>query len=63
MSQTLSIQENYLVVFVSPRIYFGIYTAVCPTQKKIKKIHASLSIVRHVGLRVDFSSTNFVLGL
>ena len=25
--------------------------------------HAPLSIVRHVGLHVDFSSTNFVLGL
>jgi hypothetical protein len=25
--------------------------------------HAPLSIVRHVGLHVDFSSTNFLLGL
>ena len=25
--------------------------------------HAPLSIVRHVGLHVDFSSTNFFLGL
>ena len=25
--------------------------------------HAPLSIVRHVGLHVDFSSTNFSLGL
>jgi hypothetical protein len=25
--------------------------------------HAPLSVVRHVGLHVDFSSTNFFLGL
>jgi hypothetical protein len=30
---------------------------------KIPVDHAPLSIVRHVGLHVDFSSTNFFLGL
>jgi hypothetical protein len=30
---------------------------------KIPVVHAPLSTVRHVGLHVDFSSTNFVLGL
>ena len=31
MSQTLSIWENYLVMFVYPKIYIGIYHATCPT--------------------------------
>jgi hypothetical protein len=93
MSQTLSIQENYLVVFVNPRTCPGIRYGICPAicleiyhvGRNIKKVmvsrnlrqthllevgltqvpvdHAPLSIVRHVGLHVDFSSTNFFLGL
>ena len=36
MSQTLPIWENYLVVFVNPRIYFGICLEICPAGKNKK---------------------------
>ena len=44
MSQTLSIQENYLVLFVYPGICFEIYHVVCPTRKNIKKIMGSQNL-------------------
>jgi hypothetical protein len=66
------------VVFVNLGICPGICPDISPDGKnKIKNHglpeevgltqipvdHAPLSIVRHVGLHVDFSSTNFFLGL
>ena len=48
MSQTLSIQENYLVVFVCLGICFGICPTICPKichdGKKIKKIMVSRNL-------------------
>jgi hypothetical protein len=66
MSQTLPIQGNYLVVLVCPRICYKIYLAIYHTRKNIKKNqkmglmqilgdYGTLSIVRHVGLHIDFS--------
>jgi hypothetical protein len=54
MSQTLSILENYLVVFVCSGIYLGIYFGVCPTicleiyhvAKKLKKFMVSWNLLR-----------------
>jgi hypothetical protein len=85
MSQTLSIKENDLAVFVSPGIYHAICLEIYHVGKNIEKVivsrnlhqthllevgmmqipvdHTPLSIVRHVGPHVDFSSTNFSLGL
>ena len=42
MSQTLSTWENYLVVFVCPRIYLGIYLAIYHDRKNNSKNHGLL---------------------
>jgi hypothetical protein len=68
MSQTLSIQEHYLVVFVRPEIYSA-------KKKKFKQSHdlsdslgkpeansgrpQNLIHHRHVGLHVDFPSMKY----
>ena len=67
MSQTLSIWEKYLVVFVRPRNCSAIRLEICHAEINIEYViqevgltkilgdHETLSLVRHVGLYVDFS--------
>jgi hypothetical protein len=64
MSHTLSIWENYLVVFVCFGICYGIYIS-CNLSWNLScwKNHETWFIIRHVGLHVEFSSMKSSLDL